>query len=894
MLAQRCDAGGWQSATIDTQWQIDDQPPTLTVDGSAARSTSETTVTISGLVSDQQSALQGVSIVSDRYPGLSFGAVIGNMGNFSAEVPLKPDANQLTVSAADIHGNTASVHISVTQELTALPVITITSPADGDIVTAQPINVAGTVRSSLTPDHIRLQLGDQEIFPEGSANPYTFTFNQVSLSPGSNLLAITAQTPHGTTSATVGVTYSTQTGQGEPEKPQIEVYAPLPDTFLTENPVVTGLITGQSAIESVTVNGQTALCTGLGSTYVSFQAAPTVSEGQQSLTISISATDNNNQTATLSYTVSIDTSAPVIHLDTSPQAPPNVNPVNDSAYTISGTVSDSHMAGLSVNDQSVALTPEGDNLYRFSARLALSYGQEQTITLMAWDQAGNRTGTEWIVSLSSDLTIEVISPRNGAQLQVQGETADVAVTVRVSGAAVTDVFTVALDDNPAQSLIRAGSVGNATLAVPTDPVAHQLTFSVQNDTGSELARTTTSFSLENMDDVPLAVEDQRPANGADGIEPNEFVTVYFNKAIDPGLLDIQVLETVHGKTYNTAGNGADITKLSDVNLIEVHRDREPVPGGLSHFPGNLMAAFYPQRDLAYGATVYVNVIYDGAELSRTSYKIRVLPSLIEGFVTDSAANPISGVKVHIPDLDLTAETNSDGAYCFGFGMDAGHALAAGRYKLVVNPDMQNTAYGTLTYWIRVRQGQLNSIPVVKLPVISAQIPFRRIISGKAENILAGGALKLDLSEAQLTFSDLRHQGDVHVQFLSVEKLPYAPLPYATPLWVFCTQPAGVKVSGQVGLSLAVPTRSGGYTYLEDFGSLVVLVGLDPDALMIVPVGVGQMDMDSKTVTSRGQVHLQRLDFIGYVHMKADAQPLLEQYVNNEISLRQMIAGLEDL
>jgi hypothetical protein len=267
--------------------------------------------------------------------------------------------------------------------------------------------------------------------------------------------------------------------------------------------------------------------------------------------------------------------------------------------------------------------------------------------------------------------------------------------------------------------------------------------------------------------------------------------------------------------------------------------------------------------------------------------------LIEGFVTDSAANPVAGIEVALPDLALTATTNADGAYSFGFGMNLKQTIPDGRHRLVVNPDMQNRAYGTLDQWVRVRQGRLNSGPVVKLPVLSEKIPFRRILSGRVDNLLADGALQLDLSKAELTFPDLRNQGDVHVQFLSVEQLPYAPLSFATPLWIFCLQPGAINVSGQVGLTLAIPKRTGSYAYLDDFGQRVVLVGLDPEALMIVPVGVARIDADTKTVVSQGPVHLRRLDIIGYVLIDEQGQPLLEQYVNGEINLQQLIAELEN-
>jgi hypothetical protein len=423
---------------------------------------------------------------------------------------------------------------------------------------------------------------------------------------------------------------------------------------------------------------------------------------------------------------------------------------------------------------------------------------------------------------------------------------------------------------------------------------HKLAIAVQNSAGTTIARTTTNFSTRNMDNVPLAVESQSPENNATGIEPNDFIALYFNKAIDPALLQVEVLETAHGLTYVSLENGTDITQLNNIKLVEVHRDREAVPGGISHFPGNRMVAFYPSRDLAYGAEIFITAFYDGVELVRSTYACRPLPTFVEGFVTDSASNPVAGVTVALGDTGLTTRTNSDGAYGFGYGLPADQTIPAGRHKVVVNPGLENRAYGTLEYWANVKAGRRNSVFPVKVPVLSPQIPFRRVISGEASNVLAGGALTIDLSNAELTFPDLRDQGDLHVQFLSVEKFPYAGLGSATPLWGFCNQPGGVEVTGRTALSMAIPARLGSHAYLEDFTDLVVLVGLDPDALMLVPVGVAKINLEAKTVVSQGPVQLQRLDFIGYAHIKQEARPLLEQYVNGDASLQQMIAGLENL
>ncbi|MCP4694750.1 MAG: Ig-like domain-containing protein, partial [Desulfobacterales bacterium] len=440
-------------------------------------------------------------------------------------------------------------------------------------------------------------------------------------------------------------------------------------------------------------------------------------------------------------------------------------------------------------------------------------------------------------------------------------------------------------------LTRAGFVGNGVLAVDGLEGDHLLRVVVEDAAGVLLASAQTGFSVDNMADVPLAVERMRPENGAAGVEPNEFIAVYFNKPIEPALLQIEVLETAHGMTYASPESGADITKISQVDLVEVHRDREAVVGGVSHFPGNRMAAFYPEADVAYGATIFITVIYDGAELHRAFYEVRPLPSFIEGFVLNTLAVPAAGVEVAIAELGMTSTTNSDGAFGFGFNLPASQTIPGGRYLVTVNPGMKNPKFGIIEKYVTVTQGRRNEMSAILLPAVSSSIPFTRIYSGDAQTLLGNGALELDLGQAELTFPDQQDHGDVHVQVLATGSVTHESLPSARPLWLFCLQPMGVEVSGPIGVRMDIPDYQGDHSYIEGFGNRVVLVGLDPDSLMITPVGVGLVNRQTLRVTSE-VVAYQRLDYIGYALMIEDDQPILERYVNGEIDLRQMISELE--
>jgi hypothetical protein len=783
----------------------------------------------------------------------------------------------------------------VTSVLTGLPVITITSPAPGTIVLEPTVAVAGTVRSSLAPEQIRLVLGDRIQFPTGADGEYAFVFEDVALTPGTNIVQVTAETIYGSVAAQTNVFYREGEPGDEEILPILEIRSPLPGAYLTTATVtVSGTARSEVGISQVTVNGNPAQVTGAGA-YVSFEALVAFAGGNNSqLDIVVAATGGNDKTTTVQMTVFYDDLAPVIQLTSAEIVPaPAVTVVTQTPYALTGTVADSNLAGLTINGQSITVAPgAGTDTYNFESGLILARDQELPVTIEAWDYAGNRTDTELILRLDAAVDIEVIAPRDGTELIASADTLDVDVTLRVPGIADGDQVQARIDALPAVTLDRAGTVANGTIAVTASDGEHKLTAEVIDGAGTVLAVRTTRFSIVNTANIPLQLERMEPANGAAGVETNEFVAVYFNKPIDPLLLQLQVFETAHGLSYAAPEKGAGITALSEVKLVEVHRDHEPVPGGVSHLPNNTMAAFYPERDLAYGATVYIDVIYDNQELARASFSTRPLPTFIQGFVADQFRTPLAGIDIEIKELGRKATTDSNGTYGFGFGDTAAETISGGRYRVVVNPNLRNRAFGTVERWINVEGGRLNSVGMTLLPILNPAEPFRPISSGQQTALLAAGDLNLNLSDAELNFPDGRDQGDVHVQFMQLGQIAVTFLPSATPNWAFAVQPIGIEVSGQVALTITMPQLYGSHDYVAGIGQRVILIGLDADALQVVPVGVGRVDVDNNKVTSEGEVALERLDYLGYALVDLENQEILERFANGEISLNQMIGELE--
>ncbi len=885
---------GWREATAEYEWIVDDTPPLLNLDGAPVRITSSQRILLSGTASDLDSPMGSVIVTSSRYSGQSFKAVLTPTGAFNCDVPLKPGDNQLTVIARDSVANSTTATVTATQLIAALPALTIDSPASGTTVPDSTVNVGGTVRSSLSPDKIRLVLGDRIVFPSGSDTPYTYTFTKIPLTPGPNTLQVRAETTHGNVTAQTFVTHAADSEPQAHLLPTIEIFAPQPDTYLTQNPVVQGLARSDLGIAAVTINGQNAALTGAGNTAVSFEHRLTQPAGQTTLPIAVTATDTKGTSHSLTYQVHFDTAAPVITLSgTPPAAPPAVNAINTVPYVIRGTMTEEHPAGLTVNNQNVPLLPgNSTGTWTFDATLTLVQNQEQPISLQAWDHAGNQTGTEWIVRLDTGIEFEVVNPRNGSDVTSDADTLNLDVTVRITGATAQDTATVSLDGGAPIPLTLNGTTATTTMAVDATTAPHRLLVTVANPAGHPLARHSSTFTVVNTATIPLKVERQEPVNAAVDVEPNDTIAFYFNKPIDPARLTVTVHETAHGPGYASTAKGTQVIALNKIETVAIHRDHEPVPGHVSQFPGNTMAAFYAERDYAYGARVFATVTYDGVEIARTRFTIRPLPTLIQGFVADQFKQSLAGIEVALPDLNRTSITNSDGGYGFGFGDKAAATIPSGRHRAVINPNLKNRTFGTLEKWITVEKGRLNNADVEYLPILNPQEPFRRLESYAAQPaLLADGDLTLQLANAELIFPDGQSQGDVHVQFLPTDQLGYPSLPSVIPHWAFSIQPMGVQVNGPVGITMTMPPLYGGHDYLTDLGDYVVLLGFDPNAMQLVPVGVGQVDEAARKVSSVGDVALQRLDYFGYALVNPDQQTILKQFIDGEIGLAQMIGVL---
>jgi hypothetical protein len=852
--------------------------------------TTAATITLIGEASDKESGLKTIQVVSNRY-SQTFGGAFNTGGTFNIEVPVQVGENRLTVVVMDKCGNRATGTVGVQATIPALPQLTITTPANGATVTTKTITVAGIVRSSLPPEQIRLLFGGQVDFPQGSGGNYTFSFGGVNLREGSNAILVTAETPHGTVSAQAMIVLAKPEEPVEPVPPAVEMYSAQPDSYISGDTFqVSGIATGSADIVGVTINGQAATITGSG-TQVSFEATLDFA-GEDHLEIIQVITDASGRTSTLEYTVNHDAGPPGLMLAGSLQEAPLVNAVRQTPFVLQGTVSDTNLAGFSINDRAIGLLPGEEGAYRFNVGLDLVRGEESLFNLKAWDKAGNSTGKAIVLRLDSSLDIEIVSPVNGTELVSGEDIINLDITFKVPGLADDDRLAVSVDGLAISGLARHDDNVHGVVALTLAAGGHELAIEITAADGTVRAQTTSGFVVVDTRLIPLTLTRQEPAANESGVENNGFIGFYFNKPADPALLQVEVLETFHGEDYTKAPQGADMTALSKVEMVEVHRDREAVPGGLSHFPEKTMAAFYPARNFAFGATVYVNLSYDGQELANTTFKVKPLPTFLQGFVADQFGEKIEGLTLAIPELQRSAVSDKEGSFSFGFGDPEDRTLPAGRYTVIANPGLADRRFGSMEFFATVESGRLNETGLNSVPVLNNQEPFRHIESG-ALAILAAGELTLDLSAATLTFPDGSSEGDVHAQFLTVGEQPYRFTKGGAPQWVFQLNPNGIGVTGQAGVRIKMPAMVGSYEYVEQIGKRVVLVGLDSRSLQLVPVGVGLVDTAAKLVTNEGPTSFQRLDIIGYGLVDPEKQPILEEFSKGERNLSQLINALDN-
>ena len=299
------------------------------------------------------------------------------------------------------------------------------------------------------------------------------------------------------------------------EAPVIAIVSPSDGTLInTPTALVSGTVSDDGSIASVTVNGQpVALTDG------AFSSAVALSEGFNDLVVV--ATDGTGKQSVETSGVTLDTLPPTLLVG----APSDGQLVNQPTVGVEGTATDSQgVALLEVNGAAVALT-DG----HFVATVQVSEG-DNPIAVRAVDAAGNAQEASLSVIGFSLPEVEITDPPTLAYLA--------ATTVEVSGTLTPPGSTVTVNGVTAEvaggtfvardvSLVEGGNILTATV---TDAGGHVSTDSVN------VVR----------DLTPPHVQIYLPADGAVVYEDAVRVTGLVNDIV-PGTVNAgQVVVTVNG------------------------------------------------------------------------------------------------------------------------------------------------------------------------------------------------------------------------------------------------------------------------------------------------------------------------------------------------------------
>ncbi|WP_189398887.1 carboxypeptidase regulatory-like domain-containing protein [Arenicella chitinivorans] len=872
--------------------------PVLTVENSTPLLSADSMLIIRGHAIDPMKLTSGfkeVTVKSSRFADNVFrGNRNETTGDFEIEVPLALGLNELNVVASDNWGNRVSITLQVTRQ--TVPTFENLLPVNGTVTTEATVDISGVVRTSFLPTDFVLEVNESRVDVSATSEPgvYAFDFENLQLEVGENRFHLLLSSQLGGVEQTLLVRYLPEIGD-EIRPPIISGVSP-PNGAVLNTPSFTIVANLESLAGplSVTLDGASLLDRNLGRSTYTLSEELTFGGGQAQLTTTIEAEDALGKLTTQTLAYYLDMSGPTITLDQPYLSDGVQNQVTQSNLTLSGVIRDDNLSGVLVNDQSLTLTPgNAPGEYRFELTVPVGGSTPVPVAFNAYDRSGNTTVVEYVFINTSPAQISALLPGPDTTVVAREGFALVQIVAQLTGqVADLDAFVyLSSDTSSQQPMSVSGDRASTELSVPDTAEQQTIVYELRDAAGNVVGSDSRVLNVQRFEDIPVELVRIEPANNQRHVEPNSPIEVYFNRAIDPTLLEVTVRETFNGKTYlNADALGEDFIYAQGYVLSDVNRNLETVTGQTDMVPGNTSAVFSASRYFAYDADLFVEVKYDNQSLSRSRFKVRELPTFVNGSVSDQFGQPLKGISVSLLELARSTTTNGDGGFTFGYQESGDQTLPGGSYTLVVNDEFGNPRFGTIRTTIHLQPNRINPLSKYTLQELDRNVPFANLNSGAA-NTLLDGDLLIDLSEARLIFPNSRTAGPVHAQFLPFEHLGVGTYQSAMPHWLYSIQPKGISVEGNIALNVAMPRLRGSYDYINlDVYQHVVLLGYSGTRQIVEPIGVGRIE--NYRVTSVGKVHAESLDYLGYAIVVPDLLDELGEYANGQISIEQLKAALQ--
>ncbi len=375
------------------------------------------------------------------------------------------------IRATDEAGNDATASVEFTVDIGA-PVVTITSPADGALLSTDSVTVEWTVSDMDATLEMKLD--------DGAWQPVTGTSHTLTdLSDGEHTVIVKA-TDDASNEGEDSVTFNVDT-----TPPTVSVTAPEEDAILGSSSVVVTWTAADAVTTERSVDGGAWLAVVGTSVTIS-----SLVDGEH--TISIRVTDVAGHEATDSVTILVDTTDPTVEIT----SPSEGATVVGAEVTVEWTADDGLGSGIDAVEVSIdggARTAAIGSSHTFAG---LTPGQH-TVDVMVTDDAGNEgtdsvtfTVTAVIVDTTAP-TVSITSPTNGSSLP----SSSVTVTWTASDGTGSGIDTIEVKLDAGTWTVVTGSTREFTALAEG---AHMVSVRVTDNAGNS-ATIGVTFMVDTVD-----------------------------------------------------------------------------------------------------------------------------------------------------------------------------------------------------------------------------------------------------------------------------------------------------------------------------------------------------------------------------------------------------------
>ncbi|WP_334036445.1 BapA/Bap/LapF family large adhesin [Alteromonas macleodii] len=665
------------TATADTTGEIDTTAPTITIN--APGSDNDTTPTLSGTTDATPGSTVTLTITDSAGNTQTVTTIVQADGTYSVDVLAELAEGEFTVNASvtDEAGNTATTDTTGVID-TSAPSITIDTIATGNDTTP---TLSGT--TDATPGStVTLTIIDSA----GNTQTVTATVQ----ADGTYSVDVPAELAEGefTVDASVtdeaGNTATTDTtGVIDTTAPSITI-----DTIATGNDTTPTLSGTTDATPGSTVtltitdsagNTQTVTATVQADGTYSVDVPAELAEGE--FTVNASVTDEVGNTATTDTAGEIDTTAPLITIDT-------IATGNDTTPTLSGTTdaAPGSTVTLTITDsagvtQSVTAIVQADGTYSANVPAELAEG-EFTVNASVTDEAGNTANAE--AQGAIDVTAPTISLNDpgingdatptlsGLTDAVPGSTITLTVT---DSAGVTQTFTTTVLADGTFTVEVPNAVAEGTYsgtAEVTDGAGNTAQATASGDYDSTSPSTTvnqpaptndTTPNVSGETDAPPGSEVVIVVTDSEGNEQTIVTTVgadgTFNEDVPAELSEGEY--TVDVTVTTPAGNSSTTTVTGEIDTTAPIINLDPIGSTNDDTP-----VINGDTDAEPGAIVTLDIVHsDGTTQTITaivqedgSFSAEVPQALANGDFTVTAT--VSDVAGNTASTSIDAVINTQG------------------------------------------------------------------------------------------------------------------------------------------------------------------------------------------------------------------------------------------